>query len=223
MRNAEAVAEWSQLEDEKKATMRATAKRLMDEMHHKQAMHDKVMAAARERVENATSDVARKLFKDDIRLHEENHAKELQQLEEQASQALATIDRDFSSRAEAAQQSAAPRPTAPAAAASPPLERGGSAKRMTVSSSREQLMSSAKQARMPQSEARLQAISWLETSERNSERDSDLLVKCRGPRLHSRFRHWWDVVCGCSPPRTCSLLRACWRAETCRTRAGERG
>ena len=45
---------------------------------------------------------------------------------------------------------------------------------MTVSSSREQLMSSAKQARMPQSEARLQAISWLETSERNSERDSDL-------------------------------------------------
>ena len=99
MRNAEAVAEWSQLEDEKKATMRATAKRLMDEMHHKQAMHDKVMAAARERVENATSDVARKLFTDDIRLHEENHAKELQQLEEQASQALASIDRDFSSRA----------------------------------------------------------------------------------------------------------------------------
>ena len=98
MRNAEAVSEWSQLEDEKKATMRATAKKLMDEMDHKQAMHDKVMAAARERVENATSDVARKLFKDDIRLHEENHAKELQQLEEQASQALATIGRDFSSR-----------------------------------------------------------------------------------------------------------------------------
>ena len=34
------------------ATMRATAERLMAEMHKKQEMHDRVMAAAQERVEH---------------------------------------------------------------------------------------------------------------------------------------------------------------------------
>jgi hypothetical protein len=174
-RNAEALLEWSQLEDAKKATMRATAERLMAEMHDAQEMHDRVMAAAKERVGHATTDVARALFTDDIRLHEEKHAKQLQDLEEQASQALATIDRDFSSRAAAAKQSAAQRPTALPAPTSQAF--CGSAKRMTVSSSREQLMSvdsgSLRKIKLPQSEARMQAITWLETSERNSERDSE--------------------------------------------------
>ena len=58
------------------------------------------MAAARERLENATSDVARKLFKDDIRLHEENHAKELQQLEDDRQKALKT-DEESSAKLEA--------------------------------------------------------------------------------------------------------------------------
>ena len=175
LRNADALYEWSQLEDTKKATMRATAERLMAEMHDKQETHDRVMAAARERVGHATTDVARALFTDDIRLHEEKHAKQLQDLEEQASQALATIDRDFSSRAAAAKQSAAQRPTALPASSSQAF--CGSAKRMTVSSSREQLMSvdsgSARRGKLPQSEARMQAITWLETSERNSERDNE--------------------------------------------------
>lgn len=146
----------------------------MAEMHDKQEMHDKVMAAARERVDNATTDVARALFTDDIRLHEESHAKQLQSLEEQASAALATIDRDFSSRAAAAKRSAAPRPTALPAASTQAFY--GSAKRMTVSSSREQLMSvdsDPRRSKMPQSEARMQAITWLETSERDSERYSE--------------------------------------------------
>jgi hypothetical protein len=160
---AEAMLEWSQLEDEKKAMMRAEAQRLMAEMHKKQEMHDRVMAAAQERVEHATTDVARALFTDDIRLHEEHHAKELQELEAQATQALATIDRDFSSRGPA---------LPPVLSATSSQAFYGSAKRMASRDALE-LASHSQRIPVPQSEARMQAITWLDGQERNSERDSE--------------------------------------------------
>ncbi len=161
---AEALLEWNQLEDEKKSTMRAAAQRLMAEMHEKQALHDKVIAAARERVENATSDVARALFTDDIRLHEQHHAKELQDLEAQATQALASIDRDFTSRANVAK--------APALMQALPQASSeafyGSSKRMTGAL---ELAPHSQRMPVPQSESRMQAITWLQGQERSSERE----------------------------------------------------
>jgi len=162
------MLEWSQLEEEKKASMRAEAQRLMAEMHKKQEMHEMVMAAARERVEHATTDVARALFTDDLRLHEEHHAKELQELEAQATQALASIDRDFSSRADKAK--------APALPAALPVTSSrafcGSTKR-ALSRDALDLASHSQRMPVPQSEARVQAITWLDGQERNSERDSE--------------------------------------------------
>ena len=161
---AEALLEWSQLEDEKKSTMRAAAQRLMAEMHEKQALHDKVIAAARERVENATSDVARALFTDDIQLHEQHHAKELQDLEAQATQALASIDRDFTSRANVAK--------APALMQALPQASSeafyGSSKRMAGTL---ELAPHSQKMLVPQSESRMQAITWLQGQERSSERE----------------------------------------------------
>ena len=171
-RDAQALREWSQLEDKKKATMRAEAQRLMAEMHQKQEMHDKVIAAARERVAHATTDVARALFTDDIRLHEEHHSKELQELEAQATEALATIDRDFSSRAAATKRP--PQPQALPVDASQAF--CGSAKRMSVSSSNEALgkVSSEREklSRKTTDEARMHAIDWLNRSESASSETS---------------------------------------------------
>ena len=82
---AEALEEWSQLEDKKKDQMRAEAQKLTARMRSKQAEHEQAITAARARADKATSEAARARFEDEIREREAQHARELQKLEAQAS------------------------------------------------------------------------------------------------------------------------------------------
>ena len=82
---AEALEEWSQLEDKKKDQMRAEAQKLTARMRSKQVEHEQAITAARARADKATSEAARARFEDEIREKEAQHARELQNLEAQAS------------------------------------------------------------------------------------------------------------------------------------------
>jgi len=149
---AEALQEWSQLEDQKKARMRAEAERLMAQMHQTQTQHDEAVAAVRERAEKATTEAARALFNEDLRLREEQHSKELEQLEAQATKSLATIEQEFSGRAVRATAASKP-PGLPSALSQ--------ARSSQVMSGALVLASHSQGTRLQQSEARKQAITWL--------------------------------------------------------------
>ena len=82
---AEALEKWSQLEDKKKDQMRAEAQKLTARMRSKQVEHEQAITAARARADKATSEAARARFEDEIREKEAQHARELQNLEAQAS------------------------------------------------------------------------------------------------------------------------------------------
>ena len=93
---AVALIEWSQLKDEEKGRVRAEAQRLMAEMFKKQEAHEKIVTAARKRLEHTTTEAGfgqghapsgRASFecRVAIRLQEEHHAKEIEALEAQVS------------------------------------------------------------------------------------------------------------------------------------------
>ena len=189
---AEALEEWSQLEDKKKDQMRAEAQKLTSCMRSKQVEHEQAITAARARADKATSEAARALFEDEIREEEARHARELQNLEAQASrlpppppshraficacfsplatanaqatESLALIEEEFASSAAKA------RPPSLRLASS----QAGSSQRM---SSALVLASQSQSQRTPapRTEAQRAAISWLDGQERSafSERQDD--------------------------------------------------
>ena len=84
---AEALEKWSQLEDKKKDQMRAEAQKLTACMRSKQVEHEQAITAARARASRArfVDEAARARLMDEIREKEAQHARELQNLEAQAS------------------------------------------------------------------------------------------------------------------------------------------
>ena len=84
---AEALEEWSQLKDKKKAKMRAEAEKLTALMRSKQVEHEQAITAARTRASRArfADEAARARFMDEIREKEAQHARELQKLEAQVN------------------------------------------------------------------------------------------------------------------------------------------
>ena len=84
---AEALEEWSQLKEKKKAKMRAEAEKLTALMRGKQVEHEQAITAARARASRArfVDEAARARLMDEIREKEAQHARELQKLEAQAS------------------------------------------------------------------------------------------------------------------------------------------
>jgi hypothetical protein len=192
---AQVLEEWSQLEDRKKARMRAEAVRLTVKTREKQAQHEQSIAVLRARAENATTAAARATFEDQVRAREAQHARELVSLEAQArrsyarhlvsaicsqpnttaqaTESLALIEQEFSSRA--AEAKPEPGPTASLLASS--RTDGSTASRVaplcSASPSQDEAQrvtgapSVASHSQAPKSEAKQAAISWLHGQERS--------------------------------------------------------
>jgi len=89
-RQAEALNDWSQLDAEKKARMRTEAQRLMAQLQARQTKHDHTIAAMRRaekalRMKDSKASMTKAdLLNEDIRLKDDQHAKELEQLDAKA-------------------------------------------------------------------------------------------------------------------------------------------
>ena len=194
---AQVLEEWSRLEDRKKARMRAEAVRLTAKTREKQAQYEQSIAVLRARAENATTAAARAAFEDQVRAREAQHARELVSLEAQArrsyarhlvsaicsqpnttaqaTESLALIEQEFSSRA--AEAKPEPGPTASLLASS--RTDGSTASRVAPSCSASPSQDEAQRmtgapsvashSQAPKSEAKRAAISWLHGQERSIE------------------------------------------------------
>jgi hypothetical protein len=138
----------AQLDQHKKARMRQQAEVLMARVQGLHTQHAETMTVLQARAANATTGAARAVFEGEIRAKEHQHTAELQRVEAQAAKALAVIEHG---------DAVAPLPERPEA--QPQSRMSGALALAFAGDARKPV---------PQTEARGQAIKWLDGQERKS-------------------------------------------------------
>lgn len=131
--------------------MRQQAQALVAQTSELQAKHDKAILFLRGRAASATSETARAVFEEEIRSKERKHASDLQQVEAKAAKALAIIEQGDDTTPLHKEP-----PVAPPARNSP-----------RISGALALAFAADARTQVPQTEARSQAIRWLDGQERS--------------------------------------------------------